>query len=322
MAISFAAVSFGGRVTVRPLVQESQFSQTVSAIRTASAQTGARFDDLLAWAKIESGLRPGAQASASSASGLFQFVDQTWLASVRQYGPAHGLSAEAAAIVPKGGRLVVDDPATRQRILGLRNDPQVASLLAGDHMRGLDASLTAALGHPPDATSMYLGHFLGPTGAVQILQAGANRPAASILPEAARANPALFTNPDGSPATVAQFVGRVRDRLASIYAGLGLQAPAAGTEAAPAAPDWGKGSPTRIASPGERLMDASLAEVFSRMDQAMTNSEQGKSRRSREGLPMAIVSALRTSDQAPVVAPDRGDGGGGPPPKSTAAPAP
>jgi hypothetical protein len=50
-------------------------------------------------------------------------------------------------------------------------------------------------------------------------------------------------------------------------------------------------------------MDASLAEVFSRMDQAMTSSEQEKSRRSREGLPMAIVSALQASGQAPVAAP-------------------
>jgi hypothetical protein len=281
------------------LAQGSQISQTIAAIRTASVQTGAHFDDLLAWAKIESGLQPGAQAATSSASGLFQFVGQTWLAAVRQYGPAHGLGAEAAAIVSKGGRLTVSDPVMRQHILDLRTNPQVAATLAGDHMQGIADSLTTSLGHAPDATEMYLGHFLGPTGAAQMLEAGANRSAASVLPEAARANPSLFTNPDGSPATVAQFVAHVRDRLASVYAGLGLQAPAAGSPAAPVAPDWGKGSPRRVASPGERLMDASLAEVFSRMDQAMTSSDQERSRRSREGLPMAIVSALQTTAEPP-----------------------
>ncbi len=50
------------------------------AIRDAARTTGASFEYLLTTAQIESNLNPAAQAATSSASGLYQFIDQTWLA--------------------------------------------------------------------------------------------------------------------------------------------------------------------------------------------------------------------------------------------------
>src|ERR1700731_3981631 len=137
-----------GRYTPNP--------QVVAAVRNASATTGTRFDTLLASAALESGLDSTAKASTSSASGLFQFTDQTWLSAVRQFGAAQGLQADAAAIVPQNGRLTVADPAQRQRILNLRFDPAISATMAGDHLRGLAASLGASIGHAPDAAETYL----------------------------------------------------------------------------------------------------------------------------------------------------------------------
>ena len=105
-----------GRLSADPAV--------LAAMRGTSAATGANFDMLLSYAAMESGINPAAHASTSSASGLYQFTEQTWLNAVREYGAAHGLGAEAALVTRQGGQLTVDDPAARQRILDLRNDPK------------------------------------------------------------------------------------------------------------------------------------------------------------------------------------------------------
>ena len=68
------------------------------AIRAAARATGANFDYLLATARAESGLNPNASTKTSSARGLFQFVDRTWLATVKQAGPGLGYGRYADAI--------------------------------------------------------------------------------------------------------------------------------------------------------------------------------------------------------------------------------
>src|SRR6185503_19622508 len=69
-----------------------------SAIQLASARTGVDFSYLFNQARIESGLNPNARARTSSATGLFQFIDQTWLGTVKQHGAEHGLGWAAQAI--------------------------------------------------------------------------------------------------------------------------------------------------------------------------------------------------------------------------------
>jgi hypothetical protein len=196
----------------------------VSAIRDASTRSGMNFDLMLASARLESGLDPSAQAGTSSATGLFQFIDQTWLDAVRQYGPQHGLAADAALVVRHDGRLTVDDPNARQRILDLRKNPDIASAIAGDHLRGISDKIGLVLGRPPDAPEIYLGHLLGSGGASQLLQAVRTAPtqaAADLLPAAARANAPLFAAPDGTPYTVTQFMQHLRARVARAYAAQG-----------------------------------------------------------------------------------------------------
>jgi hypothetical protein len=292
--------------------------QVVAAVRDASATTGARFDTLLASAALESGLNSSAKASTSSASGLFQFTDQTWLAAVRQYGAAHGLQADAAAIVPQNGQLTVADPVARQRILNLRFDPAISATMAGDHLRGLAASLTTSIGHAPDAAETYLAHFLGTAGATQMLHAAQTNPgglAADVLPEAALANPAAFKTADGTPRTAAQFVQRIRSRVAQAFVDVGSAMPQgalafAGQSAATGLGSGSAGGHGSVAlasaTPSERAMAASLIDVFTRLDRGETSSQTTHGKRNH-GLPYGLVSALANSNsQDPEEAPAAG----------------
>src|SRR5215468_8825212 len=68
------------------------------AIRKASQSTGASFDYLLATAKVESDLNPNLTMRSSTATGLFQFLEQTWLGVMKTAGPAFGYGHYADAI--------------------------------------------------------------------------------------------------------------------------------------------------------------------------------------------------------------------------------
>jgi hypothetical protein len=192
-----------------------------SAVRKASQGSGSSFELMMASAQMESGLRPDAKSATSSAAGLFQFTEQTWLDTVRQHGAQHGMATEASAIMDQSGRLTTADPATRRRILNLRNDPSVASALAGDHMRDLSNKLSASLGRAVSSGEVYLGHFLGAHGAKQMITAPKNEIAANVLPEAARANSSLFYAQDGAPYTAGQFLQHIQKRLTQAFADIG-----------------------------------------------------------------------------------------------------
>jgi hypothetical protein len=163
------------------------------ALKKASASTGVGFDYLYRVAARESSLNPAAQARTSSAAGLFQFIEQTWLGAVKTYGAAHGLGAEAAEIV-KGanGRYAVADPARARAILDLRFDADKASSLAAELARENKAALEGSLGRAIDGAELYAAHFLGARGARTLLSADAAASAAALLPAAAAANRHVF----------------------------------------------------------------------------------------------------------------------------------
>lgn len=190
-----------------------------AAIHQASARTGVDFSYLLNQAKVESGLDPNARARTSSATGLFQFIDQTWLGTVKKHGAAHGLGWAADAIRQgSDGRFRVADGATHRAILALRKDPGAASAMAAEFASDNQAHLETRLGRPVESVDLYLAHFLGAGGASQFLSAHDADPgaaAAGLLPEAARANRAVFFNRDGSARSFAE----IRDRFAARIGG-------------------------------------------------------------------------------------------------------
>lgn len=211
-----------------------------SAIAFASEKTGVDFGYLLGQAQVESSLRADARAATSSATGLFQFIDQSWLAVVKRHGKEHGLGWAADSISQgANGRFSVGDSATRSAILNLRTDPAAASLMAAEHAADNKAQLEAHLGRPAGATDLYMAHFLGIGGAKQFLGAMAANPergAASLFPAAARANRSIFYGPNG-PRSLSEIYERFAGKIqrGTALAGGGNILPAIAAPSAPAA---------------------------------------------------------------------------------------
>src|SRR5260370_12178392 len=105
------------------LGQERVANRVVDALRKAADATGSDFHYLMGTAMRESSLKPNAQSGSSSATGLFQFIDQTWLGLVKEHGAQHGLANFAAAITRQSDGRYHADPGAKQAILALREDP-------------------------------------------------------------------------------------------------------------------------------------------------------------------------------------------------------
>lgn len=193
----------GHMTTVQTLQKNPHIEQ---ALRTASIRTGADFDYLLKTAMRESSLKTNAKSKTSSAQGLFQFIDQTWLATLKKSGEAYGLGRVAKAIEARpDGTFSVANPATRSAILALRDDPRISSLMAGAYTRDAAYALQAELGRPPKQGELYIAHFMGKNGAAQLIKHAARTPkatAAQYFPQAAQANKGIFYTADGRPKTV------------------------------------------------------------------------------------------------------------------------
>jgi len=181
-------------------------TQILGALQRASQATGADFNYLLDTAMRESSLKPSAQASTSSAAGLFQFVDQTWLGMIKTYGAKYGLSADAAKISQTAnGHYRVSNPADRSAILALRKDPNVASLMEGELAQASRATLQQSLGRDVCGGELYAAHFLGPDAACRLIRMSDSSPnasAAHLFPAAAEANRSVFFHSDGTSRTV------------------------------------------------------------------------------------------------------------------------
>lgn len=164
-----------------------------TALKSAADATGVDFAYLYDVATRESSLNPEAKAKTSSATGLFQFIEQTWLAAVKTYGEAHGLGDAAAAISrTSSGGYRVADPARKAAILDLRRDPDAAAKLAAEMTLQNKSILERKLGRDVSGAELYAAHFLGASGAAKLLSAKPETSAASIAPAAAKANKAIF----------------------------------------------------------------------------------------------------------------------------------
>lgn len=165
----------------------------VESILSAAFIAGVDPRLLMAIADKESSFVVAARASTSSATGLFQFIDATWLKALRDFGADFGLAQEAAAAAACLSMSAGEE--TRARLLALRRDPFLSTLLAAAMLRREQEKLEAKMGRAITDAEVYLVHFLGPAGAEKFLSVLADAPtssAARLLPAAARANKPIF----------------------------------------------------------------------------------------------------------------------------------
>ena len=180
----------------------------LAAIKSASRETGSDFAYLLATAQRESNLDNTAKSKGSSATGLFQFIDQTWLSLIKRYGGEHGLGHYASAISrTESGRLVVGTPEMKSAILALREDPKISALMAGEAAAATKHSLECALGRAVCSGELYAAHFLGESGAKRLIVLNEQRSSTRAdlaFPDAAKANRNVFYHADGRAKTVGE----------------------------------------------------------------------------------------------------------------------
>ena len=188
-----------------------------NAIRKASQATGTDFSYLLKTAARESAFKTSAKAKTSSATGLFQFIESTWLKTVKEAGNKFGLNKYTPHIFKtQSGRHYVPNQKLRTEILQLRNNPEISAVMAGAFTQKNSEFIVSELGRNPTQGELYIAHFLGPKGASDLISLAEKNPNARAdryFPRAARANKPIFYT-GGRPLTVAQ----VYNELVSDYA--------------------------------------------------------------------------------------------------------
>ena len=194
-------------------------ARIAGAIKQAASTTGTSFEYLLTTAKMESDFNPKAGASTSSAHGLYQFIDQTWLGTVKEAGAQLGYGQYADAITKSSsGNYSVSDPAARKAIMKLRDDPAAASAMAAVLTQSNSFKLTGKIGRRPTDGELYMAHFMGVGGAAKLISNAEDNPQASgarLFPNAAAANRSIFYDSSGRARSVSEVYSVLTSRYAS-----------------------------------------------------------------------------------------------------------
>jgi hypothetical protein len=197
----------------------SSRAQIAGAIKQAANTTGTSFQYLLATAKMESDFNPKAAASTSSAAGLFQFIGQTWLGTVKEAGAQLGYGQYSDAITKSSsGDYSVSDPAKKTAIMQLRDDPAASSAMAGVLTQSNSFKLTGLIGRRPTDSELYMAHFMGVSGAGKLITNAEDNPQASgarMFPNAAAANRSIFYDSSGHARSVSEVYSVLTSRYAA-----------------------------------------------------------------------------------------------------------
>ncbi|MGY4260838.1 hypothetical protein ACVI1L_007906 [Bradyrhizobium sp. USDA 4516] len=198
---------------------DSSRLKVASSIKQAAATAGTSFEYLLTTAKMESNFNPRAGATTSSAHGLYQFIDQTWLGTVKEAGSQLGYGQYADAITRNSdGSYSVGDPSARAAVMKLRDDPDAASSMAAVLTQSNSFKLTGKLGRRPTDAELYMAHFMGVGGAGKLISSAEDSPsanAARMFPKAAAANQSIFYDKSGSARSVSQVYSVLTTRYAA-----------------------------------------------------------------------------------------------------------
>ena len=181
---------------------------------------------LLVLSALESTLNPDAAAPKGSARGLYQFVEQTWLESIRKHGHKYGLGDEADLI--KKGKTIkgkynphyhyVDNADEKQRILDMRFDPVISTQMAIEYTKSNQSYLVNTLGQDATTENLYALHFLGrrhSTTFFRVLDSHPNWNPVDYFKNPSKRNKGIFYFADGkTPRSFGQVYDYFKTKIA------------------------------------------------------------------------------------------------------------
>ena len=137
---------------------------------------------------LESGGRNRARASTSSAYGPFQFIESTWNTYTKKLGKNYSLEDRS-------------DYAKSLEVMRAFTEDNRAKMVEG-------------LKRPVSDVELYMGHFLGHSGAIKLLNANDNVDASKLLVRAANSNKSLFFKRGSNKA---RTVGELKEEITRKY---------------------------------------------------------------------------------------------------------
>lgn len=164
---------------------------------------------LIKLAYRESALDPYAVAKTSSAAGLYQFTENTWLCLVKEFGGRKVLAQTSQIWRRSDGHCGIDSRSVRASVLALRHDALFSTRLAAAFTLKNYDRLVLAFGRPPTRTELYALHFLGEKAGITFLVHYLHSPnqyGYEIAPAGSMANHNVF------------YSGRRPKRLCEIFA--------------------------------------------------------------------------------------------------------
>jgi len=174
----------------------------LTAIENTESKTGLCQSYLVDLAFKESSFGTNMVASTSSARGAYQFINDTWLRTLKEHGHEVGLGHYADLIDTSGKHAEVINDEFKQKILDLRFDHRVSAHMAARFTQDNQKCLERAFPERDISnTDLYMAHFLGAGSAIKFIREVENNPdgvAAAKFTSAANANKWVFYNSNGN----------------------------------------------------------------------------------------------------------------------------
>lgn len=190
----------GGDINSLPVPKGDGYDNVKDLILSVAQMTGVDPSLLMMMCAVESDFKITATPGTSNAAGLYQFVPKTWRGMLKTYGGKYGIGPDTSPM-----------------------DPRANALMGAEYVKENYRHLARKLGRTPTENDIYLAHFLGPSGSVQVLKGNPNDIAARLNPDAAKSNREIFYD-NGRPRTVRELVAKVNDNIRKKVAHYGIAA--------------------------------------------------------------------------------------------------
>ncbi|MCK5374723.1 MAG: hypothetical protein KAJ40_05520 [Alphaproteobacteria bacterium] len=139
----------------------------IDTLYNVTQETGVSFELLVIKAMIESNLGENIVAQNSTARGLFQYIESTWLSLIKSYGGKIGYASYADALkydlIAKRYVIVSErNNFSRHDILNLRYDTRITTLIKAYQILDEQAAIEKCTkGQVPTITDHYIVHMMG-----------------------------------------------------------------------------------------------------------------------------------------------------------------